>query len=135
MKSKRLQYQYRNNASSLHKKVGDYLRESNLFKYHKIFQEYPVNLINPDYGNPRHRFDWVITDLKIVVEVMGAQHFTITRWGNMDADEAYDQFLAGKARDDAKKQAAIEAGFTYIEISYNEIDEVSDSFMIQKMKG
>ena len=134
MKSKRLQFEYRSNASSLHRAVGDYLRSSDLFKFHKIFQEYPVNLINEGYENSRHRFDWVITDLKIVIEVHGEQHTKICRWGNIDHDEAFDQFVDGKTRDSAKKQAAIEAGFTYIEIPYNEIRDICDDYIVQKMK-
>lgn len=127
MKLSRLQYEYRDSASKLHKHIGRVLRESKLFSHYKVYQEYPVNLINTSYPNAQHKFDWVILDLAIVIEVHGQQHYSATSFGS-NKDKA-ELFYDLKRRDKKKRDAAIDAGFTYLEISYDEIDKVDDRYI------
>lgn len=115
MKSSRFRYSYRNNASKLHKMVGDLLR--NLFPNIEVYQEYPVVRVDKIYSESSHHFDWVIPQLKLVIECHGRQHYEPVAFdGNVDA--AVASFHGLQARDKMKKEAALRAGFTYIEIPY-----------------
>jgi len=118
MRINRLQFKYRASASRLHQKVGNLLRSGNTFAgQHEAYQEYPVNQVNPTYKNGRHRFDWVIPHLKVVIEVMGRQHTYPTAFDG-DYEKAVAGFEELKARDVAKKEAALTAGFVYIMVPY-----------------
>lgn len=118
MKARRFQYKYREGASGLHKAVGDALRDpSGPFALFKIYQEYPVNKINPDYPNGRHKFDWVIKDLGIVFEVMGEQHYKPVSWSKEDGDSV-ERFRLQQIRDKDKEEAAQLAGYTYVIVPY-----------------
>lgn len=119
MKNSRFQFQYRKNASSLHKKVGEILRTSKVFSANDIYQEYPVIRVNPNYDNAAHHFDWVIPKLFIVIECHGKQHYTATSFTSND-DEAVQEFQNLKRRDELKKSAALQANYIYVEVPYNE---------------
>jgi hypothetical protein len=133
MKSNRFRQSYRNNASSLHKKIGDVLRDS-IFKNYRVMQEYPLNKINPDYKNGRCKFDWVILDLAIIIEGHGEQHDRPVNFGGMTDEEAEDNFFNQKYRDNLKMNAALEAGYTYIVIPYSDIDKIDEEYIWQLYK-
>jgi hypothetical protein len=104
--------------SSYHKKVGELLKSS-IFKHYKIVEEYPVYKINPDWYSRRHRFDWVIKDLFVVIEVHGEQHYSTVRWSKETCqDEADAKLESNQANDHRKQQAALDAGYTYISIPH-----------------
>jgi hypothetical protein len=126
MKLNRLKFAYRENARSLHQKIGEVLRTSAIFSSYKIYQEYPVSQINSSYKNKQHKFDWVVLDLALVIEVHGQQHFFDTTFGGTPDQ---NKFLDIKKRDKTKRDAAIEVGFTYLEISYDKIKEIDDQFV------
>ena len=66
---------YRKNASELHRAIGNILlSKEGPFSLYKIHQEYPVHKINPNFKSKRHKFDWVILDLSVVIEGHGQQH-------------------------------------------------------------
>jgi len=110
--------------SKYHKYVRDLLLTDPLFRNHKIIQEYPVSSVNPDWYSNRHRFDLVILDLKVVIEVHGEQHYHRTIWEKtQSAEEVEAIFLQQKDLDYRKKQAALDAGWGYIEIPYWEINK------------
>lgn len=136
MKVSRFDKNYKNNASSLHKKIGECLRSKNsLFYYNKVFQEYPVDKINPNFKNSRCKFDWVILDLKLVIEGHGAQHYQATSFGNGKSIETkLENFADLKYRDQKKEQAALDAGFTYIIIKYSEIKDITDKLIWDRYK-
>jgi len=122
MKISRFKDEYRKNSSSLHKIVGNILKESNFFRLHKIYQEYPVVLINPDFWNSKCKYDWVILDMGIVIEIMGEQHYKPVRWNrNISAGEAEMNFQDTKRKDEQKKNAALEVGFSYVELDFNTV--------------
>lgn len=131
MKSKRLQYQYRKNASKLHRTVGEILR-TGLLKNYKIYQEYPVNRIDSSFTDGRCKFDWVILDLKVVIEVHGEQHYKCCTFG-ADPEEAVQNFRNIQKRDELKMEAAIRSGYTYIAIPYWDIKKVSDNYLLAKI--
>jgi len=131
MKHQRFQYKYRENASKLHKKIGEALR-SGIFSNYKIYQEYPVSKILPSANNSYH-FDWVILDLQLVIEGMGIQHYICSSFSSGQSnEEIIDTFYNQKYRDNEKMEAAIAAGFTYIEIPYNDIDKISPAYILNK---
>jgi len=125
MKTARFRYSYRDNASKLHKAIGDIIRGSSALCEHGVYQEYPVQKINPDYPHASHRFDWVITGLKVVVEVHGRQHFEPVAFDG-DQVEAVTRFHRQKKRDNAKRNAACEAGWAYVWVS----DELSEEALL-----
>jgi len=92
MRAKRFRYEYRENASSLHKQVGELLRNSPLFKTQEIYQEYPLDKVNSKYKT-RYHYDWVIPKLKIIVECHGAQHYEPVAF-NGDENSSIEQFHA-----------------------------------------
>lgn len=121
---------YNKNASKLHKKVGDILY-SGIWSAHKIEQEYPVYKVNPEYINKRSRFDWVVVDLKIVIECHGRQHYELSSFGgNLEDTSLYSQ----KSKDLKKELAAKDANFTYIVISYKEYDSLSMDLIYNKYR-
>lgn len=132
MKNKRFQYNYRKNSSSLHKKVGEILRTSPTFKHHKIYQEYSVNKINPSANN-KWRFDWVIVDLKVVIECHGIQHTTPTAFNKEDVVETVSKFLDGQSRDKEKERLAREAGYSYIVIDYTEEKNINITTILERI--
>jgi len=130
MKTNRLDLQYRESASKLHKKIGDILLwPGGLFATYKVYQEYPVNRININYNDASHKFDWVVLDLRLVIEAHGAQHFKPVDFGGQGKDKTIDNWHNMKYRDHKKEQAAIEAGYTYIIISYEDINAITDSYI------
>lgn len=132
MRTSRFKKQYRTHSSKLHRKVGDILREGTLFSANKIYQEYPVSKIDPEYPNNSHRFDWVILDLKIVIECHGEQHYTSVNFGGIDDIEALSRKIDQSRRDQLKADAAIRAGFTYIEIPYKDLHIISEGYIWDK---
>ena len=133
MKNTRFQYEYRKSASKLHQTVGNCLRSSIIFSKQEIYQEYPVNRVNKSYSESSHHFDWVIPKLKIVIECHGKQHYSPVAFdGNYDT--AVENFKALKSRDKAKKEAALAAGFSYIEISYTKARKITEETILELVK-
>jgi len=121
-KNKKIPAQLAKNASKLHRRVGDLLMDdSSPYKRYIIRQEVRVSDINPEFSSNRERFDWVILEpIRVVIEVMGIQHTKPARFGGISEEEARRIFKEQQERDEAKKQAAIDAGWGYIAISYKE---------------
>lgn len=128
MKTNRFQFEYRKSASKLHRAVGDCLRDSEVFCNYKIYQEYPVNRINPD-ADSRWHYDWVIYQLKVVIECHGEQHYRPVAFGG-DIEQAVSNFEDQKIRDNEKKQAALTTGWIFVEIPFNMID-ISESSILE----
>ena len=130
MKQTKYQYAYRSNSSKLHLKVGEVLRNpNNSFSNFRIYQEYPVKSLVSTYSNSRHRFDWVILDLQLVIECHGKQHFVKADFGGKRDGSEVDNLKAIQERDLQKKNAAIEAGYTYIVIPYSDIKIIDEKYI------
>lgn len=134
VKSSRFQYEYRKSASKLHKRVGDLLRESTLFSGYESYQEYPVNKVNTSYPDGSHHFDWVIPMLKIVFECHGKQHYESVAFDG-DVEKSIDAFKALKLRDEAKKLAALEAGYSYVEIPYTALKDLDEDWLVNAISN
>jgi hypothetical protein len=129
--NQRFRFSYRENASKLHREIGEALRDPlGPFARYKIYQEYPVWKVLPSYWPKSHRFDWVILDLKIVIEGMGMQHVKEVRFANNQTiEEIQDTFSAIKYRDNEKMTAAVQAGFTYLEVPYDSLGRISSDYL------
>jgi len=133
LKTKRFKYSPSSSASYPHKKVGEFLRASS-YKNYRIYQEYPVNKINPSFRDGRCKFDWVILDLRVVIEVMGAQHYKPTYWSKSTTqEEAETRYQEIIYRDGIKKKAAEEIGFVYIVIDANDVDTISEDWFASQI--
>lgn len=132
-KENRFQYEYRSNASRLHKAVGDVLRNDSFFKNFPNYQEYPVNRINKNYYSGSHKFDWVIPKLFLVIECHGKQHYEVVDFGG-GAESAIDSFQETKFRDKSKKDAALAAGWRYLVVPYTDEDKVNGQYLYKKYK-
>lgn len=125
MKSKRPN-QLPKNASKLHKYILNLLiSEDSIFKNYNIKQEYNVNLVNPEFPSGREKYDLVILELQLVLEIHGRQHFDFISHFH---ETKYD-FRRQQERDEAKKQAAIDAGWAYVVIKYNESKITSEELI------
>jgi len=133
MKFSRFKHEYRQSASQLHEHVGEVLRDPDgPFSTRKVYQEYPADRVNPATGNSSYHYDWVVLDLKLVIEVMGEQHYRPVDFGGEGFNAAEEAFYATQHRDERKKRYAEEAGWCYIEIPYDEIEEVDASYIWSK---
>lgn len=129
MKSKRFQFKYRAGASKLHKKVGDLMRSSSILNGYNFLQEYPVSSINPGYEGTREHFDWVSTDLKVVIECHGEQHYHPVCFGGITMKQAIDNYEGQKERDASKQGAALAAGWGYLSIPYD--TKINEQYLIE----
>jgi hypothetical protein len=127
-KDSRFQTEYRESASKLHIKVGEALRSSPLFGSYRIYQEYPVSKVLSSYKGS-HFFDWVVLDLKVVFECHGRQHYQVSTFGGISKEEAHTNLLDQRHRDNEKMDAAIKAGWTYVDIPYYDIDDITDTYL------
>jgi hypothetical protein len=130
MKNSRFQFEYRDSASKFHCIVGDCLRSSTIFGNYQIFQEYPVNLVNPA-ADPALHFDWVIPDIFLIYECHGRQHYEPVIFGG-DIVNALFNFQSGQRRDKLKKSLALEAGYTLVEIPYTDEKLITEQYLWNK---
>lgn len=132
MKSSRFKFEFRESASKLHRTVGETLR--GMFPTFRIYQEYPVNRINTEYKYSSHHFDWVIFELKLIVECHGEQHDSICNFGNTDSLVGSENLAANRRRDQWKMDAAVSAGWTYIVVPWYDISIVNSDYLWKLIK-
>ena len=109
-----------NNSSKLQNKVDTYLKEKYNFEVlHE--RDCTINPINPK-TNQMLLYDNEIKELKLVIEVMGEQHYLPTQFNkliakrkNITPEEALKEL---QWRDDFKKQHALNCGYNYLDIPY-----------------
>ena len=122
---------FASNASKLHKKVGEVLDTTPPFQGCTLQQEVPVSNLFKNYSNNRDRYDWVIPKLNLIIECHGIQHYKFQTFGE-DAEVALMKWNEGKRRDAAKKQIALENGWTYIEIPYTDEEEIDSAYLLSQ---
>lgn len=106
------------NQSAFHEEVRQILTSDSFLKGLKCYQEVPVVDLIEDYPDYRHRFDWYIDELNTVIELHGEQHYKPVNFGGQGYEETVSLFKQNQRRDSLKKEAAENAGFNYIAISY-----------------
>lgn len=133
MKKTKLPKELTQNASKLHKHVGDLLQNIREFNGFEIRQEYPVKKVNPEFSSGREKFDWAILGAQIIIECHGEQHYRPVQFGGIDLEEAKRNFAKQRQRDEEKQKAAVEAGWTYVVVSFKELD-ISESELTDRVK-
>jgi len=104
-----------------------------MFQSYQVYQEYPVNKVCTTYPDGSHKFDWVVLGINLVVECHGKQHYHVQNFG-MSNDKAVESFEGIKKRDEAKRQAAINAGFKYLIISYKQEKDLTAQKLLDLIK-
>jgi G:T-mismatch repair DNA endonuclease (very short patch repair protein) len=123
MKKSRPVYKFADNASKLQKRIGELLvGPASPFKFYEIRQEYPVKKVNPSFKSAREKFDYVILGLNVVIELHGAQHEKVVCFGGKPKEEAEEDLRKRILKDKQKKQAALDAEWTYVVVWYYESD-------------
>lgn len=123
--------QPRESASNLHKKVFQILSESVFFKRFVIKQEVWLKDLVEGYKH-NHYADFYIQDLGLVIEVMGKQHRKATRFSKETSRTvARDNLIKSKKRDKYKKEMLQEAGYTYVDLWFDE--EFSEDNILKKV--
>lgn len=121
------------NASTLHKKIGELLVAAKIFRGYQIRQEYRVSLVNPGFKSNREKFDWCIPKLNVAIEVMGEQHFKPVCFGGISKEDAIENLAKQQKIDALKQQAAKDAGWAYVVITYEEKD-ITEEQLLDKIK-
>ena len=86
------------------------------------------------YVNNYDAVDWYIDELNTVLELHGVQHYKMQSFGSKDSyANQVKAFNNIKYRDNRKKYALINAGYTYIEISYKEISKLNSEYLKNKI--
>lgn len=106
-------------TSKLQEKVNIYLQT----KYNTILHEYGCSIIATNIKTGRKLpFDNEIKDIKLIIEVMGIQHYEITGYVKLSAKRSHvtpeDELYEMQWRDDFKKKYALKQGYEYLAIPY-----------------
>lgn len=133
MKKSKLPRELTKNASKLHRHVGELLQNIREFNGYEIRQEYPVKKVNSEHSSGREKFDWVILGARIIIECHGEQHYKPTQFGGISKEEAKRNLVKQQERDENKRRAAQEAGWTYVVVSHEEAD-INESELSEKVK-
>lgn len=115
--------------SNFHESLRQIFITEEPFKYFKCYQEIQVKDLIPSYPY-NHEYDWYIKELNLIIELHGLQHYKYTNFGS-SFEQAKSQWLKGKERDSFKKEAAIDAGYSYIEIPYNA--QLSKQYLLKRI--
>tara|TARA_R110002020_G_scaffold268819_3_gene484062 strand:+ start:17210 stop:17722 length:513 start_codon:yes stop_codon:yes gene_type:complete len=120
------------NASKRHRELYNIFFNSPYFKKMVIKQEVSVRDLVPAYPTARHKTDWYIKDLGVIIEIMGEQHSKPVNFGGVHTHIVRTEFGNIKKRDNMKKHALIEEGYTYVELWYNE--PLTEQYVISKIE-
>lgn len=113
-------------SSERHLLTGKILKNS-IFKKYRIYEEVAVSDLVPFKDNRKH-IDWLIEDLRVVIEVNGEQHYKPCAIGGQNARNAFVK----QVKRDVEVQLALEnGGYTFIEIPY--WDELTEEYLINKI--
>lgn len=125
--------------SNLQQKIDYYL--TNELGY-KVNHEFDCTILPPsksNYNNIKLPYDNEITDLKLIIEVHGKQHYIPCSWHTLTAKRngtsTQIEFQKQKGRDLYKKEYAINQGYEYLEIPYYlEENEKYKKVILDKIK-
>lgn len=120
--------------SKFHNKVREFFVTDDILRSFRAFQEVPVKDLVEDYPYT-HFFDWYVEELNLVVELHGAQHYKVVNFGNVSYEQAQEDFKSIKRRDKRKREAALEAGYFYLEISYKQYAKLTSEKLKELLFG
>lgn len=119
---------YAANASKLHQAFGNMLMEAGYESY-TIVQEPMVKDLCPGY-KPKHRFDYYVQELNVIVELHGEQHYEPVEFGGISEQEARLNYIRQVRCDARKMEAALNAGYAYV-VFDNIKDITHDNFVLR----
>ena len=110
----------KNNTSKLQRKVMDYINSKD--KYTLVHEEKcSLSPINPVTNMPL-RYDNEIIELKMIIEVMGVQHYKVSNFTQKNAERRgmtlEEYFKYRQWIDEFKKQFVLSNGYFYLAIPY-----------------
>lgn len=124
------QYYLLESASAFHNKVREIFISDPFFKQLNCFQEVPVKALVESYSNSLDAVDWYIDEFSLIIELHGKQHYQMQSFGSKDS--VFNQkknFYNIKYRDNRKKTSLINAGYSFIEISYKDIKKIDSQYL------
>lgn len=121
--------EFAQNASKLHRKVGELLSVTSPFRGGPLRQEVVVSELFPAYPNNKDKYDWVLPDLFTIIECNGAQHYKIVKFGGT-AEDAIMNFHTQQHRDSQKEEIALLNGWTYIIIPFTDEKLISSQYLV-----
>jgi len=124
---------FQKNVSNLHKTVAEMISTCPVFTGQAMRQEVPVSELFPDYNNNRDKYDIVLPNLQVVIEVHGQQHEKPVAFGG-DQVAAIFRFQEGKKKDSDKEEIAILSGWTYMCFWYHEIKDLTSEKIVDLYK-
>ena len=112
--------------SALHRRVVNLLRE--LYPRFTILEE--ESLKTAVEGRKTTLFvDIIVRELTLVIECHGRQHFEFTPHFH----QTRDRFAQTVARDRAKAQAVIDAGYSYLIVRFDEEGKLTQELLMTKI--
>ena len=127
------QFQIIDSSSNFHLKLRNIFIEDTFFSQLRCYQEVPVVDLIPEYPNPNHRYDWFIEDLNYIIELNGKQHYKLTNYGGISYAQSLRALRLYQARDIQKRDAAIQASFNYLIISYLDEKKLLNPVYLKKL--
>lgn len=116
-------------SSLFHESIRQIFVDDSFFKNLSCYQEVQVSALVPGYYSNQQCVDWYVEELNLVIELHGKQHYSQSNFGNVPYEEARKQFNNIKYRDNRKKTALEDAGYTYLEISYKEKTKLTPQYL------
>lgn len=106
------------NESKGEKKIASFLEQAGIiFEREKRFSDcrcvYPLP------------YDFYLPNFNLLIEMQGEQHYKISRWSR-NLEKNLKQFEQIQKRDSIKKQFAVDNGYRFLEISYEEINQIEE---------
>lgn len=121
------------NSSKFHEKLRQIFVTDSFFKNLSCYQEVKVSNLVPGYQSNQHAVDWYIEELMLVIELHGEQHYSPTNFGNSSFEQTNIAFNNIKYRDNLKKTALEENGYSYLEIPYKDVTKLSSEYLKDKI--
>jgi hypothetical protein len=121
-------------ASNFHNKLRHLFANDPHFKQLKCFQEVLVSSLVETYPNNYDAVDWYIDEYNCVIELHGKQHYQMQTFGSKDSYfNNVKNFNNIKYRDNRKKTFLLNADYSYVEISYKDINKIDSEFIKNKI--
>lgn len=124
------QYTQLPNTSKFHEEFRQLAITEPKLKHLQCYQEVAVQDLVPMYEYKNHHFDWFIKELDLIVELHGKQHYKLTNYGNISADDMLVNFRNLQFRDGLKALAAKTLNYGYVAIPYTYYGKLSYSLLM-----
>jgi hypothetical protein len=125
------QYFHNPEASEFHELFRTFILTEPRLRNLRWYQEVNVKDLIPDYEYTSHHYDWYLYEIDLIVELHGQQHYQVTNFGSISADDALVNYRNMLYRDNLKRTTALEKGFLYAVIPYKDRNRISHDLIFQ----